>query len=397
MSAQRIVIVGAGYAGTLATIRIARRAGRRATVTLVNPEDFLVQRLRLHQLAAGHQVAEPPLRRLLGRRGATLEQGWASAIDLDSGRVSVIGADGPRELPFDRLVLATGSRVDRLAVPGAAEHAYALGDRAAAIELRRALAALPEGAEVAVGGGGFTGLEAASEIADARPDLRVRLVTAGALGEWLSPRGRDYLAAALARLGVDVVAHARVRAVEPTGLALDDGATIPCDLAVWCGGFAPSSLGRDAGLAVDERGCVLVDAALRSCSHPHVLAVGDAMAPPPLPNGARFRMTCQAGMPSGAHAADTLFAELRGHAPAPFDFGYFHMPISLGRRDGLIQFVERDDTPKASLLTGRTAAVYKDIVSGGAITGMKLERRLPGGSRWLSSGAPAGELHQVFA
>jgi NADH dehydrogenase len=142
---------------------------------------------------------------------------------------------------------------------------------------------------------------------------------------------------------------------------------------------------------------VLVDAALRSCSHPQVLAAGDAMTPPPLPSGARFRMTCQAGMPAGAHAADTLAAELRGRAPKPFDFGYIHMPLSLGRRDGLIQFVHRDDTPRDRLLTGRWAAVYKEVVSGSAITAMKLERRIPGATRWLSSGGQVEELSQVFA
>jgi NADH:quinone reductase (non-electrogenic) len=57
-------------------------------------------------------------------------------------------------------------------------------------------------------------------------------------------------------------------------------------------------------------------------------------------------MTCQAGMPSGADAADTALATLMGREPRPFNFGYIHQPISLGRRDGLIQWVDRADRQK---------------------------------------------------
>jgi hypothetical protein len=97
----------------------------------------------------------------------------------------------------------------------------------------------------------------------------------------------------------------------------------------------------------------------------------------------------QAGMPTGAHAADTIVAELRGRRPEPFDFGYIHQPISLGRGDALIQFVRRDDTPVDRMLTGAVGAKYKRFVSGGAITALRMERRIPGFTRWPS--APADE------
>lgn len=97
---------------------------------------------------------------------------------------------------------------------------------------------------------------------------------------------------------------------------------------------------------MDARGCLLVDTTLRAVGHPHVLGAGDAAAIPSLANGGAFRMTCQAGMPAGAHAADNAVAALRGREPEDFDFGYLHRPISLGRRDRLIQWVDRADRPK---------------------------------------------------
>ena len=106
-----------------------------------------------------------------------------------------------------------------------------------------------------------------------------------------------------------------MRAVEPDRLLLDDGTEVPSDLTVWCGGFAAPPLARESGIAVDDQGAVLTDAALRSVSHPAVLAVGDS-GHAPGPGGGRYSMSCQFAFPSGAHAADVLRGEALGSAHA---------------------------------------------------------------------------------
>jgi hypothetical protein len=95
--------------------------------------------------------------RMLGA-GVTLVVGYVTDLDPGAGRATVSGPDGVRELSFDRVVMATGSIAEPVPVPGG-EHAHAVGDLASAHRLRPAFAALREGAEVAVVGGGFTGLE----------------------------------------------------------------------------------------------------------------------------------------------------------------------------------------------------------------------------------------------
>ena len=384
---QRIVVIGGGYAGALAAVRLAGRARGRAAVTLVEPRTELVQRLRLHQLATGQRVRSYGLERLTGRRVENV-RARAIAVDPDRGVVAVERDGRLAEVPFDQVLLAVGSTVDFESVPGAAAHAHSLAGPISAVRLREALRRLPEGSRVAVGGGGFTGIEAASELAGARPDLRVSLYSAGRVGANLSPRGAEELAKRLGRLGVELVDGEEVTAVEPGGLALGSGEA-KADLVVWCGGFAAQPLARDSGLPVDSRGLLVVDPTLRSVGHANVLGAGDAAAIPDFPNGARYRMTCQAGMPSGAHAADTALAALRGEDPAPFDFGYIHQPLSLGRRDGLIQWVDRADRPKEKVLVGRRAALYKEIVTRSAVPSIGWERRLPGLLRWPGSGKAA--------
>ena len=384
-SRQRIVVIGGGYAGALAAVRLAGRARGRAAVTLVEPRAELVQRLRLHQLATGQRVRAFDLARLTGRRVENL-QARAVAVDPDRGAVAIERDGRLAEIPFDQVLIAVGSGIDLEAVPGVAEHAHSLSGPAAAVRLREALRVLRPDSRVAVCGAGFTGLEMASELAGARPDLRVSLISAGRIGGGLSARGGEELRRRLERLGVELREGEAIGAIEPGAVVLERGGVVEVGLAVWCGGFAASPLARDSGLPVDARGLLAVDATLRSVGHANVIGAGDAAAIPAFPNGARYRMTCQAGMPSGAHAADTAVALIRGERPEPFDFGYIHQPLSLGRRDGLIQWVDRADRPKEKVLVGRRAALYKELVTRSAVPSIHWERRFPGALRWPSAG-----------
>jgi NADH:ubiquinone reductase (H+-translocating) len=204
----RIVVVGAGYAGLAAAKLAARWTG--AEVTLVNAGDRFVERVRLHQLAAGQPLRDLPLAGLLRGTGVRLVVDRVTGIDAATRTVRL----GGRELGYDRLVYAAGSQADLDSVPGAARYAYPLASYPEASRLRAHLADSGDGETVAVVGGGLTGIEAAAELAETLPRLKVRLVTGGVLGEALSLRGRRYLWRTFERLGVDVRECARYRGRE---------------------------------------------------------------------------------------------------------------------------------------------------------------------------------------
>ncbi|WP_214404237.1 NAD(P)/FAD-dependent oxidoreductase [Pseudonocardia lacus] len=364
---HRIVVLGAGYSGAIAAGRLAKRLRREdVTITLVNAEPDFVERVRMHQVATGQQLRPRPLREVFAGTGVDLRIATVTGVDVERRTVTVTGADGAEDLGYDTLVHALGSRWNGADVPGAAEHAAELAGRAGALRLRERLARLDAGRAVVVVGGGLTGIEAATEIAESRPDLDVALVARDSLGDWLSPKGRAHLRAVVDRLGISVHEHTTVESVEADRVTTAGGGTIPAAVTVWTAGFAVHPLAAASDLETTETGRIVVDATMRSVSHPDVYAIGDAalaMGPGDKP----LRMSCATGEPMAWQAADSIAARLTGGKLPNAPLRYFQQCISLGRRDGLIQFVTADDRAKPSVLTGRLAARYKELICRGAV------------------------------
>lgn len=386
----RVLIVGGGFAGAAAAVRLAGRAGDHVAVTLVNPRTDFVNRLRMHHVAVGKKIPVPNLPRMLGSKVGFLE-GYVSDLDPDAGRAAVSTPDGVLSVPFDRVILATGSTTERAPIPGG-EHVHGLADIDAARALRPRLAEVRAGSSVTVVGGGLTGLETVAEIAENRPDLHVRLTTSGTVGGWFQPRTAEYVRETLRGLGVELLDDVRVAAAEPDRLLLHDGSEVPSALTVWCGGFAAPALARQSGLAVDDQGAVMTDAALRSLSHPAVLAVGDS-GHTPGPGGERYSMSCQFAYPSGAHAADVIRAEALGRpvetlgspggdVSTAFDFGFIARCVGLGSRAAVLQLTDGDDTATGRALTGRAGAMVKRFQLAVITRAVGAERMMPGTIRW---------------
>ncbi|MFI7638858.1 NAD(P)/FAD-dependent oxidoreductase [Nonomuraea sp. NPDC049400] len=385
---HRIIVLGAGYTGAIAAGRLAKRLRREdVAITLVNAEPDFVERVRMHQLATGQDLKPRPFSEMFAGTGVELRLAKVTGVDVDRKTVTIIDANGAgltapgsgagltapgsgaEELAYDTLVYALGSGWNAQGVPGTAEHAYEIAGRAGALRLRERLASLDAGQTVVVVGGGLTGVEAATEIAEARPDLDVALAASGGLGDWLSPKGREHLWKVFGKLGITVHEHAAVAGVEADRVATADGTVIPAAVTVWTAGFAVHPIAKATALEVTGNGQIVVDGTMRSLSHPDVYAVGDAamvMGPGDKP----LRMSCASGIPTAWQAADAIATRLTGGKLPNVPLRYFNQCISLGRKEGLIQYVTADDRAVQAVLTGRLAAVYKELVCKGAAWGV---------------------------
>ncbi|SEH01109.1 NADH dehydrogenase, FAD-containing subunit [Nonomuraea solani] len=346
---MKIVVVGAGYSGTLAANRLAKKLPD-AEITVINPRPDFVERVRLHQQVAGTGKAATPLSEML-RDGIRTR---VAAVDKIGDGTVTLGVG--ETLDFDYLFLAVGSTVSPL--PGTVP----VGTWEGAEQARAALAGLVAGGTVCVIGAGPTGIETAAEIAYGRPDLRVRLVGRN-FAAGLSDGARRRVRAGLERLKVSLTEDAVVSGSDQVRLA--SGEVIDADLTLWAVIGNIPDLAARSGLRVDDRGRAVVDEHLRSVSDPRIFAVGDCAAVP----GARA--SCQTAGPQGAYAADTLVRIVKGLGLKPYSMGYVGTGLSLGRDDGVIQVARRDDSPRRLYLAGQAAVVGKEGVTRGAKYGSR--------------------------
>ena len=324
---ESIVVIGGGYAGTLAAARIARRG---TPVTLVDLRAGLVERIRLHQVAAGDEIPPVPYEQLLRNLPVDVVRARVTSIDRENKRVET--TDGP--IAYDKLVYALGSE--------SSENPVAIRER-----LRTAKSMI-------VVGGGLTGIETAAEIAERHPQVAVTLIDRGTIGHGLSARAIRHLREWFAAHDVAVIENRTVSRDEK----------LDADVVVWCTSFEMSPIAWDAGLRVNEIGQLLVDDRLRT-SDPSIYAVGDAAFVP------GRRMSCALALPMGAYVADVLTGATR----EPFRFGFAIQCISLGRNDGIVQFVTSDDAPRDRVILGRPAAWVKELICRFTILSLRMETR----------------------
>ncbi|SDU76635.1 NAD(P)/FAD-dependent oxidoreductase [Jiangella alkaliphila] len=397
---HRIVVLGAGYAGAYVAGNLAGRLSPTDTeITVVNAAPEFVQRQRLNQLAAGREVAAPQLTEVFAGTTIQVRLARVTAIVPERRVVAVADAEGGGEVGYDSLVYALGSHVADHIVPGVAQHAFDVAGRPSALRLRERLDELErrgDGGRVLVVGDGLTGIETATEIAEARIGLSVSLLARGELGARLCTGARTHLRRACARLGITVVEHTRVDAVEATRVRCADGAVLASDATVWTGGFAVSPIAAAAGLEVTEHGQIVVDRTMRSVSNPDVYAIGDSVHTIG-DNGRQLPMNCGSAGYTGRQAIEAIVGRLTGRDIANVKLVYWNNAISLGRRDGILQLIDGAAQPRRRFVGGRMARQIKAGVQRGALLGTMHPTAfgLPKRRRRLAT--PSNDAHTTVA
>jgi NADH dehydrogenase FAD-containing subunit len=372
----RVVVVGGGYAGVIAANHLQLRPD--VDVTLVNPRAEFVERIRLHQLVAGSDDAVVDYAEILGP-GIELVIDAATRIDSEARQVELFNG---APLPYDYLIYAVGSGSGAATVAGADEFAYPIADLEEAKRLSAALDKLHYGAPVCVVGAGPTGIETAAELAE--QGRAVTLVCGAVLGPYLSTPGRRSVAKRLRKLGVEIVdgPGSVATAVAADAVMLADGRRLPSFVTIWTAGFGVPDLASRSGLRTDAIGRLLTDETLTSIDDERIVAAGDAAAP----SGEPLRMSCQAAIPLGAQAANTVLARIAGDRPAVINQAFTGQCVSLGRGAGIIQLARTDDTPLPLYIAGWSAAKLKEAVCTATISFLSREARKPGSYFWIKGG-----------
>lgn len=392
-----VVVLGAGYAGLMASLRLGRRwLGLR--VALINPEDQFIERVRLQEaMIAPVRPRIASLSYYLARTPVKFIK--ARALSMDPARCTIlIAAKGStREIGFTQLIYALGSHVDTSNAPGASQYAHRLEPGEGLLStaaLRVALHQLAgRPARVLAVGGGPLSIEAAGEVKSTWPEMDVTLVSATRAGDFTSDKVQAVLRRDLRRLGVALVDNERVSEIKASEVVTASGRHFAYDVCIWAAGMRAPPIAREAGLTVDARDRVVVDTDLRSVSHPCILAVGDS-AHPRGSTGAPFRPSALTAAVSGVYAAEQVAAKVAGKTISPFTFSTFAQAIAVGRFAALFP-LDANDHPILFVLGGRTARRLRDILVWLVLHFITLERLLPGVQAW--PGRKRGASHPVAA
>jgi NADH dehydrogenase len=351
---MRIVIIGAGFAGMYAALSAARLRDIKGVspeeleIALVAPEPTLVIRPRLYEPKP--ETLTAPLLDVLKAVDVVYIKGSAETIDTASRIVQIATANNKRQsLSYDRLVVATGSRLFRPNIPGLAEHGFSVDNLDDAIALDKHLHGLADrpalnGRDtIVVAGGGFTGIEAATEIParlrailgkDARP--RVIIVERNsAIAPDMGEGPRPIIEEALRKLGVETRLGAGVASLDASGITLSDGERIETETVIWAAGIRAAPLTTQIPAERDNFGRLLVDRDLRVPSVPGVFATGDAARAASDDVGNYALMSCQHATRMGAFAGNNAAAELLRMATRPYHQKGYVTCLDLGEAGAL--------------------------------------------------------------
>lgn len=342
-----ILVIGGGFAGVWSAagaVRAIREAGGEARVTLVSGGDDLVVRPRLYE--EDPQSMRVSLDRVLGPIGVRRVTATVTGIDTASHTVRAVERAGKElTLSYDKLVLATGSRLVVPDFPGA-QHLFDIDTLPAAAAFDHHLRQLPQRAPspgrytAVVVGAGFTGLEIATALVErlrtiaqaggADEEVRVVLVDrTDVIGPELGPGPRPHLVGALDELKIEQRLGRTVASATPEHVTLSDGEVIAAATVVWTAGMVASSLTEQIPAERDRLGRLSVDAYLRVTGVPDVYAAGDT-AVALADDGHDTTQSCQHALPMGKFAGHNVVADLLMTEPIPFTPDPYSTCLDLG-------------------------------------------------------------------
>jgi NADH dehydrogenase len=355
MRLPRVVIIGAGFAG----FTLARRlAGKPVEVVLVDRNNYHLFTPLLYQVASS--LLNPsdicyPIRTAFRRvRNVKVRRAEVTGVDLD--RRVVETAPGV-DIPYDRLVLATGSTTNFFGMEPVEASALGLKDLPEAMQLRNHVLSRFEEAVLTVSeeerrsrmtfvvvGGGPTGVEYAGALSELvrlvlrkdfpELDMREVRIVLVELRERLLPVFREelsrYALQELARRRIEVRLTTGLVAVEPDGVRLSDGEKIPAGTLVWAAGVKPAGIAHRPQVPRSESGRIRVDATLRIPGRPDVFVIGDLAGC--VQDGEELPMVAPPAMQQARYVARTIRRDLAGKPLAPFRYRDKGIMATIGRK-----------------------------------------------------------------
>lgn len=340
-----ICILGGGFGGLYTALYLSNLhwTGTPPRITLVEQRDRFLFTPLLYELLTDElktwEIA-PTYERLLAKTGVQFRRDRVQGVDLHHQRVML---ESGAVLTYDRLVLTLGRETQFGKVPGAATHAIPFRTLADFHRLQERLQLLETShrpVQIAVVGGGASGVELATKLADRlRGQGEVRLIDRGnTLLKGFSRFSQKTASQALERRGVRVDLNTSIAGVDAHQITLVNGTDrweVPTDLVVWAIGTRPQSWLQSLDLEQTATGQLVTLPTLQLKDHPEVFALGDIAA---IEDGAGITVptTAQAAFQQAKTAAHNLQASLQRRSLRNFHYNHLGEMMTLGYREAIV-------------------------------------------------------------
>lgn len=346
-SKGRLLVVGGGYSGLFAAANaadVAREHGSPLSITLVSKDGYLEHRPRLYE--KNPDTLRVAVNDLVEALGIHLVIGVATLIDTRQKTVTVAGAEASQVLGYDRLVLATGSELRQLPIPGMAEFAWNIDSYKGAkafddhLKAIAGTLAVPANNTFVIIGAGMTGIELAAEMRDrieqhagaaAAQAARIILVERGTeVGPTFGDEPRPVIKQALELAKVELHLGTGVASVRRDSVTLTTGEEIATATTVMTVGMTASALTEQIPGKRDESGRLHVDDTLQVIGVEHVYATGD-VACAYADDSNMAIMSCQTSRTMGKYAGRNAACDLLGQPYRRYRQPDYTTCLDLGR------------------------------------------------------------------
>ncbi len=379
---SEVLVIGSGFAGLWAALGAARRLDELAvpqgTVNITVLSDKPFHDIRVRNYEADLSACRIPLATVLDPAGVAHITTEVTGIDADARRVTTSSGG---TYGYDRLVLASGSRVVKPDLPGLREFGFDVDTYDGAIRLQHHLQGLADGpptpaaSTAVVVGAGLTGIEAACELpsrlrglfADRDVTPRVVLVDHNpVVGSDMGASARPVIEQALSDNGVESRTGVSVAAVSQAGVSLSSGDQLEAATVVWCAGMRANSLTEQLPVTRDRLGRVEVDDYLRVVGVPALFAAGD-VAVARMDDEHLSVMSCQHGRPMGRCAGHNVISDLFDEPMLALRIPWYVTVLDLGPAGAVYtqgwdrMVVSRGAQAKATKQTINTRRIYPPL------------------------------------
>ncbi len=350
---KKIVIVGAGYAGIEAAIKLNKK-GRRddLDITIIDRNPYHTLLTEIHEVAGnrvGEDAVKIPLKEIFRTTNVNLVIDNIDQYDFESRKVK----SKSNEYPYDYLIMSVGSTPNYFGIPGLEEHGFPLWSVDDAVRIREHIERCFYEAETekdaerrkrlltfVVGGAGFTGVEMIGELGQWVKKLcrvhhidrkEIRLIIVDMLDCILSnlcdknsKRAHDYMHG---KLGIEIILSTAIKQVTPEFVDIGER-KIETNTLIWAAGVRSSLDVENMELDKGPGRRLTVDEFCRT-KHKNVYAVGDVCALLD-EKGKAFPAMVETALQTGEGAAMNILNEIRGKQPEAVKVKLHGVMVSIG-------------------------------------------------------------------